>query len=450
MLQSPVKIATVRLQLAAHFLRHLGSSPWRVVAGGQQRSFTAATLEAMGKWVAAAQAQQHSVYALLPETGGALWHLAIRAPVTVKPATMSLPPSMVIVANEMFLLWCLNEPVNPTVARALSARLARQVGGKAATGEPVPLPGTVLFCATGTRLLGRFPVQMLPPLAFAYRLVDGQLAPPAGAKTISTAPLTKRADSIEVRPMRWLWPGYIPSGTLTLLGGAAGMGKSTVAAYVAATVSSGKAWPDGQQAEEGGVLLFEEEDDEESVVTPRLLAAKAKLRRIAVGRGVDLSNGIDALVAEAKRLGRVRLVVLSPLRKMFGNAEHLGNNGVRRALEPLLNWIEVENIALLGIMHPPADKEYQAAFAGSKAFFERARAAFSVIPDPSDKSPIMKHRRRIMVAAKSNHAPDGEVMGYRLETAHIQNIETSRVVWMPQQCTLPARKKRTGKEGDAE
>ena len=211
----------------------------------------------------------------------------------------------------------------------------------------------------------RFPVQMMPPLPFAYRLVDGQLAAPA--EVAPAAPLTKRADGIEVRPMKWLWPGYIPSGTLTLLGGAAGMGKSTVAAYVAATVSSGKAWPSGQQAEEGGVLLFEEEDDDESVITPRLLAANAKLQRIAVGKGVDLSNGIDALVAEAKRLGRVRLVVLSPLRKMFGDAEHLGNNGVRRALEPLLNWSEAENIALLGIMHPPADKEYKAAFAGSKA-----------------------------------------------------------------------------------
>ena len=209
------------------------------------------------------------------------------------------------------------------------------------------------------------------------------------------------------------------------------MGKSQAACSVAAIVSSGGEWPGGEPAQAGSVLIFEEEDDAASVIKPRLMAAGADLRRVLIGREVDLSNGIGALVAEAKKLGGVRLVVLSPLRKMIGAAEDHGNTGVRKALAPLLQWAERDGIAILGIAHPPGDKEYKAAFAGSKAYFERARAAFSVLPDPTDRNPIVRHRRRIMVAAKANNAPDGEVMGYRIEGVTVSGIETSRVVWEP-------------------
>jgi hypothetical protein len=164
-------------------------------------------------------------------------------------------------------------------------------------------------------------------------------------------------------------------------------------------------------------------------VVPRLMAAGADLRRVAAGQLVDLSAGIDALAAEAKRQGHVRLIVLSPIRKFMGTAEDHGNLGVRGVLEPLLAWAEAERIAILGIAHPPGAKKNQPAFAGSQAYVEVARAAFSVIADPGDRNPVLKQRRRFLVAAKSNLSSDQGTMPYRIEGARIGRIETSRVVW---------------------
>ena len=48
-----------------------------------------------------------------------------------------------------------------------------------------------------------------------------------------------RGDSVALEPVRWLWPGFLPAGVLTLLGGAPGCGKTTIALSVAATISSG-------------------------------------------------------------------------------------------------------------------------------------------------------------------------------------------------------------------
>ena len=46
--------------------------------------------------------------------------------------------------------------------------------------------------------------------------------------------------------VRWLWPGWIPRGMVTLLGAAPGMGKSLLALDLARRIIVGDPWPDGQ------------------------------------------------------------------------------------------------------------------------------------------------------------------------------------------------------------
>ena len=45
--------------------------------------------------------------------------------------------------------------------------------------------------------------------------------------------------------VRWLWPGWIPRGMVTLLGAAPGMGKSLVALDLARRILAGEPFPDG-------------------------------------------------------------------------------------------------------------------------------------------------------------------------------------------------------------
>jgi hypothetical protein len=54
--------------------------------------------------------------------------------------------------------------------------------------------------------------------------------------------------------VRWLWPGRIAMGRLTLLVGRPGEGKSFLTTDLAARVSTGRPWPDGSDASAGGDL----------------------------------------------------------------------------------------------------------------------------------------------------------------------------------------------------
>ena len=113
MLQSPIHLAVIRMPLAEHFLHHFDEPPWHVVAGGQRRSYTNATLPKLENQAAKTHGQRLGVHAILPDTGGYLWHFAVRASIAARPAQMKLPPSMIVSADELFLLWRLNEPVRP-------------------------------------------------------------------------------------------------------------------------------------------------------------------------------------------------------------------------------------------------------------------------------------------------------------------------------------------------
>lgn len=62
-------------------------------------------------------------------------------------------------------------------------------------------------------------------------------------QTPATVQLT-RASDVTMRPIDWLWHGFLPRGMLTLLAGLPGCGKSTLALALATTVTNAGRWPD--------------------------------------------------------------------------------------------------------------------------------------------------------------------------------------------------------------
>lgn len=64
-----------------------------------------------------------------------------------------------------------------------------------------------------------------------------------------------------VPPRHWLAPGLVPSGTVTLLGGDGGTGKSLLALQLAYAVATGGKWL-GRDVERGSALFISAEDDE--------------------------------------------------------------------------------------------------------------------------------------------------------------------------------------------
>ena len=62
--------------------------------------------------------------------------------------------------------------------------------------------------------------------------------------------------------------------------GESGAGKTTMALGMAATLTSGGAWPDGTRCEQvGNVIMWSSEDDAADTLVPRLIAAGAKIGR---------------------------------------------------------------------------------------------------------------------------------------------------------------------------
>jgi energy-coupling factor transporter ATP-binding protein EcfA2 len=229
MLQSPVLLASLRLDAATHFLRHFADDgPWLLNAAGVQRQFGARSVTAMLEWIGRQQLAQHSVYAMPPSVGGTLVHIAVRAPIEARSADMAMPPSLAVASDKLMLIWRLNDfPIKLTTAKKIAAQLAREIGGEAAAGQPVPLPGTINFRHVGTRMTQRIPVQMLAPLDRAYRIVAGALAAPPVPRATTIDPsamAVQLGDAEDGGTVVWQ-PGVQSNGFMLILG-ASGSGKT--------------------------------------------------------------------------------------------------------------------------------------------------------------------------------------------------------------------------------
>jgi putative DNA primase/helicase len=343
-----------------------------------------------------------------------------RALDTFRPA----PSIIVETPHELALAWRLHNAVSPQKAHELAAEVAKHLGGRP-IDHLFPLPG----CGNA-RLVQHLKGSSHWTLPTSFDIVLGKAAVP---ETAAGESLFAPATDFEIEATDWLWPGVIACGDLTLLGGAPGMGKSQIAIYAAATVSRGGTWPgtsagDGSRAQRGSTILCETEDRPGQALRPRLEAAGADLARVQFGKHMDLSASMAALAAQAERLPDLRLLVLSPVLTFFGPTSN-DDNTVRAKLRPLLEWAAARNIAVLGIIHPlkdgPAD-----VFAGCDAYRRACRAAWRLVIDPTDDEPVEKLKRRVLLAAKVNNAPDALRLAYRIEGVNLPGgISTSRVVF---------------------
>ena len=75
-------------------------------------------------------------------------------------------------------------------------------------------------------------------LAYLDKGAAAKLAQSVIAKAEPVAVRLIRGDAVILEAINWLWPGFLPAGVLTLLGGAPGCGKTTIALSMAATIDN--------------------------------------------------------------------------------------------------------------------------------------------------------------------------------------------------------------------
>jgi putative DNA primase/helicase len=251
--------------------------------------------------------------------------------------------------------------------------------------------------------------------------------PDAPAPTTPTTPSAIIRPFSEIAPeaLKWLWPGRIPLGKLTLLVGDPGLGKSLATIDIAARVSGGVSFPDGEACEPGAVIILSAEDDPADTIRPRLDAANANVSRIHVLEGMrvtltdnstaerpfQLESGIGTLEDALARICGVRLIVIDPISAYLGGADSNTNAEVRGLLCPLAALAARHGLAVLCVTHlrKSAGAAVQRAIA-SIAFTAAARAVWAVAPDPSDAD------RRLLLAVKQNLGPNIGGLAFRVET----------------------------------
>ncbi len=168
----------------------------------------------------------------------------------------------------------------------------------------------------------------------------------------TTQPVIVQLSNVAPRPIHWLWPQRIPLGKLTLLVGDPAVGKSLLAADIAARVSAGIPWPDApnETNQPAGVVLLCTEDDLADTVRPRLDAANADHRRIAAItsvkrnilsplpvplRTICLLPGLPHLETAIHNTPECRLVIIDPILPSLNLGATPSNADTRAVIEPL-------------------------------------------------------------------------------------------------------------------
>jgi hypothetical protein len=245
-----------------------------------------------------------------------------------------------------------------------------------------------------------------------------------------------QGSEIEAKPIHWLWDGYLPSGKLTLLAGAGGTGKSTLAFSIAGTISNAGTWPDGSRChEEGNVLIWSSEDDPADTIKPRLMAVGANEHRYGVISGTIDENGVtcpfdaakdmDDLREAVSRIGGISLLIIDPIVAAVTGDMHKAND-VRRSLQAIVDFAAECNCAVIGITHfakGTAGKNSAERVIGSQAFAALARMVLVAAKEEDSD-------RRVFTRAKSNNSLDTGGFSYTIEPLMLNRyIQATRVVW---------------------
>jgi len=229
---------------------------------------------------------------------------------------------------------------------------------------------------------------------------------------------------VEPTAIRWLWPGRIALGKLTLLAGNPGLGKSFLTCDLAARVSAGRCWPDvGDPCPAGHVLILNCEDDPSDTIRPRLDAAGADVSRIHFIDGVDgftrgeidpfdLGDHAHVLREHLRQTPDVRLVIIDPVSAYIGEKNDHKNGDVRGLLRPLSEMAHETGAAFLIVTHMNKSQgDSIARVLGSIGWTAAARAAWAVVRDPDNAA------RRLLLNIKNNVGSEALGMAFRLDAS---------------------------------
>jgi RecA-family ATPase len=230
----------------------------------------------------------------------------------------------------------------------------------------------------------------------------------------------------EPPPRRWIVPDLLPAGTVSMLTGDGGCGKSTLMVQLALAASAGGDWLGHHVSQETTLGLFAEDDADE--IGRRLRAASvdggdlSAANRLHVLSKEDVPDpviaiGRDGAVAPTQTFKRLlatvqsvqpTLIILDPLAELFA-----GNENVRSEVARFVRLVSAlsgpTGAAVILVAHPSVTGMASGSgLSGSTGWNGSVRSRlYLTAPDKADPT-----RRRLEVL-KSNYGPTGQIIDMR-------------------------------------
>lgn len=219
---------------------------------------------------------------------------------------------------------------------------------------------------------------------------------------------------VEYQSIDWLWPGWLAVGKVHILAGPAGVGKTTIAVYLAASLTTKGNWPDGSKIDPAEVAIWSGEDAINDTLAPRFKAAGAAMERVHFIAGIrtgnecrsfDPSIDLDHLRRYLLDNNNIKLLIVDPV-VAVGIGDSHKNTEVRRDFKPLVDLAADCGCAILGITHFKKNSKGTDPLervTGSVAYGAVTRIVLVAEKDRSPGAPI---GALVLLRTKSNIGPD--------------------------------------------
>jgi putative DNA primase/helicase len=245
--------------------------------------------------------------------------------------------------------------------------------------------------------------------------------------------VTRAADLVPQKLSR-IWNGRFFLAKIGFIAGEAGLGKSLIAAYMTATISTGGKWGDEGKARRGDVIYISAEDGAADTILPRLEAAGANLNRAHIIERVNDYSGsrpfnlltdlgkLDEVLASVRK---PRLVIIDPINAGLSSTDfHRFNPNSVTEVRALLGRLETlaakHRVAVVCVSHFTKAKAASALarITGSFAFIAAARSVFTVARKKDDPN------KRVFAPAKNNLGGDDNPLAFRIK----QRLTTGEIL----------------------
>jgi len=245
---------------------------------------------------------------------------------------------------------------------------------------------------------------------------------------------------VKAKPVKWLVPGRIPLGKVTLVAGDGGLGKSTLIRHLAAKLTKGEPafGLDYTMTRPGRILLCAAEDSIEEVMIPHFIAEGADLDEVhtvkhistepRTGEKSKIHLGLEHIAElrdELIQRPEICLVIIDPFASFVARAriDDHKQSELRKVLDPLADLAEKTNVAVIVIVHLNKGTTDKAAYriAGSVGYTAAVRLAYIVAADPDDGD-----RRFLLPVKKNLLGIEKQAAAFRLESLSEEEIAANR------------------------